>query len=395
MPTSTSFSYLLLSLPALRFAEYVLQNYNRDPDVKWILDYNEIHLIIHANPDGRKFLENGGYADDATKLWRKNRNDDQDCTAGILFGTDLNRNFPFKWNSCPASERCSKSTCQSPLYRGPSKASEAETRAITNYASALFQISNRKGNLQTSEAQYNTAFPTTNQGVFIDMHSFGRDVGWPWGFKNQKAPNDQQLGALGRKMASYGAWSLWAPTMPKRTYGFDGGTIDYMHGYLGVASYFYELGTKFYQDCADYSDVIDETFPALLYAAKVARSPYITPYGPDILCTTISLTTTANNNRYITVNVEVSDEKRVNNVDDGGSVFSTGRQNIQSVEIYLNCHPYDLDCSAKVRKATPNAGRSATVSMRFLAPSESNNNVLYIRAKDSFGYFGPVTARKI
>ena len=93
--------------------------------------------------------------------------------------------------------------------------------------------------------------------------------------------------------------------------------------------------------------------------------------------------------------MEVSDEKRVNNVDDGGSVFSTGRQNIQSVEIYLNCHPYDLDCSAKVRKATPNAGRSATVSMRFLAPSESNNNVLYIRAKDSFGYFGPVTARKI
>ena len=144
MPTSTSFFCLLLSLPALRFAEYVLQNYNRDPEVKWILDYNEIHLIIHANPDGRKFLENGGYADDATKLWRKNRNDDQDCTAGILFGTDLNRNFPFKWNSCPASERCSKSTCQSPLYRGPSKASEAETRAITNYASALFPVSNRK-----------------------------------------------------------------------------------------------------------------------------------------------------------------------------------------------------------------------------------------------------------
>jgi len=105
------------------------------------------------------------------------------------------------------------------------------------------------------------AFPTTNQGVFIDMHSFGRGVGWPWGFKNQKARNDQQLGALGRKMASYGAWSLWAPTMPKHTYGFDGGTIDCMHGYLGVASYFYELGTKFYQDCADYSDVIDETFP--------------------------------------------------------------------------------------------------------------------------------------
>ncbi|MDD2695942.1 MAG: M14 family zinc carboxypeptidase, partial [Anaerolineales bacterium] len=37
----------------LRFAEYLLHSYNLDPDVTWLLDHHEFHLLLQANPDGR------------------------------------------------------------------------------------------------------------------------------------------------------------------------------------------------------------------------------------------------------------------------------------------------------------------------------------------------------
>ena len=40
-----------------RFAEYLINNYGSDPDVTWLLDYNEVQLLLQANPDGRKKAE--------------------------------------------------------------------------------------------------------------------------------------------------------------------------------------------------------------------------------------------------------------------------------------------------------------------------------------------------
>jgi len=39
---------------ALRYAEYLLNNYGLDADVTWVIDYHEIHIMFQANPDGRK-----------------------------------------------------------------------------------------------------------------------------------------------------------------------------------------------------------------------------------------------------------------------------------------------------------------------------------------------------
>ena len=39
---------------ATRFAELLVNNYGIDPDITWLLDYTELHLIPQANPDGRK-----------------------------------------------------------------------------------------------------------------------------------------------------------------------------------------------------------------------------------------------------------------------------------------------------------------------------------------------------
>lgn len=121
--------------------------------------------------------------------------------------------------------------------------------------------------------------------------------------------------------------------------------------------------------------------------------------GPDILCTTISVTNTTAG-KYVNAEIEVSDSARTKHVDDGGgaddgNIFFPGRQTIASVEIFVNCHPYSgPGCQPTNRKVLANAGTSITVSMRFKAPTTGRKtNVMYIRATDSANYKGPVTAR--
>jgi hypothetical protein len=54
------------------------------------------------------------------------------------------------------------------------------------------------------------------EGVFVDVHSHGGYVGWPWGFANWCTPINASLGALGWKFTSFSGYGLWAPKMPNR-----------------------------------------------------------------------------------------------------------------------------------------------------------------------------------
>ncbi len=71
---------------ALRFAEHLLSGYGIDPDITWLLDYYEVHVLPMTNPDGRKQAETG-------ILWRKNTDSDDGCSYSSYWGTDLNRNY--------------------------------------------------------------------------------------------------------------------------------------------------------------------------------------------------------------------------------------------------------------------------------------------------------------
>ncbi len=130
------------------------------------------------------------------------------------------------------------------------------------------------------------------------------------------------------------------------------------------------------------------------YAAKVAKQPYRAPCGPDILCTMI--TSTINGSvKYIAATIEVSNAARMRHADDGGAIFSTGRQTIKVVETYMNCHPlYSVtSCQPTKTSRLTSEGTSTTVMILFKAPSRINK-VMYIRAINSDQIAGPVTARK-
>ncbi|MGB3713003.1 MAG: M14 family zinc carboxypeptidase, partial [Candidatus Promineifilaceae bacterium] len=254
-----------------RFAEYLVNNYGVDADATWLVDHLEIHLMLYVNPDGRKQAETG-------LSWRKNTNENYCSPTSTSRGADLNRNFEFSWNICPAYAGCSSGSECSSTYRGPSPASEPETDTVQEYVRSIFP--------DQRDDPLNAAAPITATGVFLDIHSSGDWVLWPWGFvPEQPPPNSDGLTTLGRKFAYF---NDYYPTQATGLYPTDGTTDDFAYGDLGVVAYTFELGTTFSQSCGYFEEqIIPENMPALLYAAKVARTPYMTPSGPDSLDVTI------------------------------------------------------------------------------------------------------------
>jgi hypothetical protein len=242
-----------------RFAEHLVYGYGANADVTWLLDHHEIHLMLMANPDARKMAETGLW-------WRKNTNENYCTPTSQSRGVDLNRNFDFEWGCCGGS---GSSGCDS-TYRGPAPASDPETQAIAAYMLSVFE--------DQRDPALDAPAPLDATGIYLDVHSSGRLVLWPWGFGGT-APNADQLQTLGRKLAFFNSYT---PQQGVDLYITDGTTTDFSYGELGIASFTYELGTEFFQDCTNFETVIlPDNLDSLVYAAKVARTPYITPSGPD------------------------------------------------------------------------------------------------------------------
>jgi hypothetical protein len=256
---------------ATRYAEKLVAGYGVDPDLTWLLDYNEIHIIAQGNPDGRKWAEQG-------RSWRKNTN-----PAGCNFpfyGVDLNRNGSFLWGACPGGG-CSSSDPCSILYRGTAAGSEPETQAVQSYLGSVFE--DQRG------PNINDAAPLDTNGVFISLHSYGNLVIYTWDFTGQDAPNMPELRRLGRKFGYSNRYSVCNTS--NCLYGVDGSHTDYAYGTFGVATYTFELGTSFFQSCSFFeNNIVQSNLNALVYAAKAARRPYQVAAGPDTLDLSLSAT---------------------------------------------------------------------------------------------------------
>jgi len=250
----------------LRLAEYLLQNYATNADVKWLLDYNRIHMVLSTNPDGR-------LQDEANQswLWRKNTNNNY-CGSTLDRGADLNRNYPYQWQLIPGP--CGEE------YSGPSASSEPETIAITNYILGI--LPDQKGpNPNDPVNELNAT------GMFIDLHSYERLVLWPWGYTDANAPNDASLRVMSYKFAYYNGHT---PQKSTELYPTTGSTDDWTYGELGVPGFCFEVGDAFHQNCSVFeNDINPNNQQALLRAIKIARRPYRLAYGPEV--TNLSLQT--------------------------------------------------------------------------------------------------------
>ncbi|MDW8317177.1 MAG: M14 family metallopeptidase [Anaerolineae bacterium] len=349
-----------------RFAEYLVNNYDVNPDVTWILDHHEVHLMLHANPDGRKHAEAG-------KSWRKNTNGNYCGPTSNYRGADLNRNFSFQWGCCGGS---SSFQCDQ-TYRGPSPASEPETQAIQGYMTAIFP--------DQRAPDLSAPAPANATGLYIDIHSYSQLVLWPWGFTSSPAPNATALVTLGRKFAFF---NNYTPQQAIELYVTDGTTDDFVYGELGVAAYTFELGTAFFESCSNFENtIVPANMPALLYAAKVVRTPYLTPAGPDALNVAVSSST-------VTAGTPVNLTATINDTRYNNSRGTEPTQPIAAAEYYVDTPPWQGGTPIAMAAADGSFNSTvenvtATVNTTGLTPGR---HILFVRGRDSAGNWGAFSA---
>ncbi|WP_163835373.1 M14 family zinc carboxypeptidase [Spartinivicinus ruber] len=350
---------------ALAFARHLTENYGKDANITWILDHHEVHLMLHSNPDGRKWAEQG-------LSWRKNTNNNH-CTNTTRRGVDLNRNFTYGWNSVDGGS--SDNQCEI-TYHGTEAASEPETQAVQNYMKQLWQ--DNRGPGKTDKA------PDDTSGIFIDIHSAAGLVLWPWGDSVKPAPNGTALETLGRRFAWFNNYKPQQASTG--LYLTDGASDDFAYGELGVAGFTFELGKQFFEPCQEFENKIKpDNLKALLYAAKVVRAPYKIPSGPETLNLTLS-----SDNSEVEAGTQVKLTAQATDANFNQINGQVDTQRVNEAQYSIDTPFWTAGHTAVPLEITGRRDNiSGTIDTTGLEPGR---HIVYVRSKDSSGIWGPVSA---
>ena len=355
----------------LDFAKLLLEQYETQPDIRWIVDYHEVHLLFHMNPDGRKIAETG-------ISQRKNTNE-QHCPAGSgtgNVGVDLNRNFAHFWNVTP--DGSSGVECDQ-TYRGTAAESEPETQAVSNYIRSIFP--DARGPNESDASSVDTS------GLHLDIHSYSELVLWPYGHTTEPSPNDLGFVALGNKLAWF---NQYTPQQSVGLYPTDGTSDDVSYGELGIAALTFELGTSFFQECTEYENTIKpDNLAALIYAAKVSRAPYLLSHGPEL--STILL-----NGSEISSSVSAGSSVKLDVIATAKqTLLATNSSYINKVEYFINTPIWEP--SAQLIELNPSDGLLDSSEESLTAAIDTTNldngsHTLFLRAFNQHRQQGVVSA---
>ena len=373
----------------LDFAKLLLEEYQANADIRWIVDFHEIQILFHMNPDGRKIAETG-------LLKRKNTNNTH-CSSGSLvqYGVDLNRNYTFFRGARVAepgnsSDRAlgTDSECAE-TFRGPFAASEPETAAVEAYARMIFP--DERGSNDTDPA------PSDKKGLFLDIHSFGNLILFPFSHTRDMAPNGEALRRLARRLAYFNNYN---PVQGPELYFVNGSSESIAYGELGIAHLTFELGNTFFEACETYERTIrPDNLEALVHAAKVALAPYEIPKGPYFEDFLIKgrLVPDITSGAVIEFSALINDNV-FNQLNGEESV-----QSVSTVEYSLDRHFYDPDVEIADLRSEIQAGGSVLdetreiVDVRLEGISQAldfGRHTLFLRATDSEGNVGAIVARE-
>ncbi|SEG67019.1 carboxypeptidase T [Saccharopolyspora kobensis] len=194
----------------LRIADRFTSGYASDPAVKEAVDGREIWVIPIVNPDGKSYdIESGDF-----QGWRKNR---QDTT-----GTDLNRNWGYKWGCCGGSS----DDPNAEDYRGTAAWSAPETAAMRDFIDSRVV-----GGAQQIKAA-------------IDFHTYSELVLWPFGHTSDDVTEGMtqeeydRFARVGGEMAQSNGYT---PQQSSDLYVTDGDSLDWMWGQHKILAYTFEM----------------------------------------------------------------------------------------------------------------------------------------------------------
>lgn len=229
-------------------------NYASDARIKSIVNSREIWIVPSVNPDGSEYdIATGSY-----RSWRKNR---QPNPGSSYVGTDLNRNYGYRWGCCGGSS----STTSSETYRGAAAFSAPETKALRDFVNSRVV-----GGAQQIRAT-------------MDFHTYSELVLWPFGHTTARtgtgmtADDNRALSTLGRQMA---ATNRYTAEQSSTLYITDGDLLDWLWGTYKIFAYTFEMyptsssAGGFYPPGSVIARETSRNREAALLLAEVADCPY-------------------------------------------------------------------------------------------------------------------------
>ena len=356
---------------AMRMLDWLTQGYETNADARWIVDYQETWIVPCANPEGHWIVELGSEIPYSSPYYqRKNANHDDGSTVwppgtskytSLQYGVDLNRNHSYKWGLTGSSSFPSEMT-----YRGTSADSEPE----------VYELQNLITNLVPDQRVEDQPAPTNTTGILISMHSYSELVLWPWGYTAASAPNYANLKKIGDKFASYNNYTSESSSS---LYPTAGDTTDWTYGELGIPAFTFELGRQF---MPPYGDIDSEQWPdnkpALIYAAKIARTPYMLINGPDTLDITFLSTTGG----LVKVSAVINDSEN-GGINISSAELNIGYPNWISNSVTFQMMPDDGNFDSPIETV------SVYVPLHEFNP---DTKLVFISGCDADGNNGPVTA---
>ena len=168
------------------FMYYLLENYNSNSTVQYLVNNRAMYFIPVVNPDGYEY--NRSTNPSGGGMWRKNRR----ANTGGSFGIDLNRNYgPYNyWNAPNGGSSTSPS---SETYRGTAQFSEPETQIIRDFLTSR-KIKNA-----------------------LNYHTFSNLLIFPYGALSHETPDSLIFREYARDMTRYNGYG----------YGTDIQTVGY------------------------------------------------------------------------------------------------------------------------------------------------------------------------
>jgi hypothetical protein len=241
---------------------WLVDGYGVNARTTALVDGLEVWVMPEINPDGGQFdISNGRF-----HSWRKNR---QPNGPGEPIGTDINRNYAYRWGCCGGSS----SSPGSIMYRGSEPFSTPEAQVVRD-----FVISRRIDGVQQLR-------------IAVSFHSFGEFILFPYGYTTEDVPPDmvrRDRRVLVRMAREMGARNGYTPIQTSSWYIVSGNFGDWAYGDQAILPFTFELAPRRSADGGHYlpADRIGEETRrnrrAILWLLEQAPDP-AGVLGPDAL----------------------------------------------------------------------------------------------------------------
>mgnify|MGYP000501129693 FL=1 len=208
-----------------------------------MVNRTEITIMFSLNPDGSEY----DHASGTIRSWRKNR---QPTPGSTEIGTDINRNFGYRWGTNPLNALPSAWT-----YRGPAPWSTPEASAFKRYVD---------GRVVGGEQQIR---------VHVTFHQYGRIVLYPFGYTTEAIPPDMdpedhaRLQTMATEMARLSDYDVGQSSSGEVHVG---NQVDWLYATYRIMTFTLEMGDAFHMPDEAIATETGRAMEAALYAIEQA-----------------------------------------------------------------------------------------------------------------------------